>query len=154
MSGCHRYFAYGSNLCVDQMAARCPGARDPRPAVLPDHDWLINERGVATIEQSDGGAVHGVLWHLTDADLEILDRAEGVPSRYRRDRLTVQTPEGDASAWVYIDHRNQPGKPREGYLERIISGALHHGLPGNWVEFLRRWDPAAWPLRNPPPHCS
>ena len=148
MSGSHGYFAYGSNLCVEQMAARCPGARDPRPAVLPDHDWLINRRGVATVEPSDGGAVHGVLWHLTDADLEILDRAEGVPSRYRRDRLTVQTSQGPASAWVYIDHRTDPGKPREGYLERIINGALHHGLPPNWVEFLRRWDPTVWPLRR------
>jgi hypothetical protein len=51
MPGCrHPYFAYGSNLCVRQMALRCPDAGDPRPAVLPDHDWLINQRGVATLE--------------------------------------------------------------------------------------------------------
>ena len=43
----HPYFAYGSNLCVRQMALRCPDAADPHPAVLSDHDWLINERGVA-----------------------------------------------------------------------------------------------------------
>ena len=30
----HPYFAYGSNLCVRQMALRCPDATDPRPAVL------------------------------------------------------------------------------------------------------------------------
>ncbi|MGH3525030.1 MAG: gamma-glutamylcyclotransferase family protein, partial [Mycobacterium sp.] len=41
----HAYFAYGSNLCVRQMAHRCPGASDPRPAMLADHDWLINQRG-------------------------------------------------------------------------------------------------------------
>lgn len=28
----HRYFAYGSNLCVEQMARRCPGASDPMHA--------------------------------------------------------------------------------------------------------------------------
>ena len=39
----HSYFAYGSNLCMRQMARRCPGAVDPRPAMLTDHDWLINE---------------------------------------------------------------------------------------------------------------
>ena len=48
----HYYFAYGSNLCVRQMAHRCPGAVNPRPARLADHDWLINERGVATVEPS------------------------------------------------------------------------------------------------------
>ena len=48
MQASHSYFAYGSNLCVRQMARRCPGAVNPRPAKLSDHDWLINERGVAT----------------------------------------------------------------------------------------------------------
>ncbi|MGE2723542.1 poly-gamma-glutamate hydrolase family protein [Mycolicibacterium pulveris] len=141
----HTYFAYGSNLCVQQMALRCPGAIDPRPALLTDHDWLINERGVATVEPFDGSAVHGVLWRLTDHDLATLDSAEGVPVRYRRDRLTVHTHDGPTKAWVYIDHRVEAGPPRPGYLERIIDGALHHGLPQRWVDFLKRWDPAGWP---------
>ncbi|MDQ2638832.1 MAG: poly-gamma-glutamate hydrolase family protein [Actinomycetota bacterium] len=140
----HTYFAYGSNLCAQQMARRCPGAADPRPAMLADHDWLINERGVATVEPFDGSQVHGVLWRLTDHDLATLDSAEGVPVRYRRDRLTVHTDDGPAEAWVYIDHRVEPGPPRPGYLERIIDGALHHGLPQRWVDFLKRWDPAGW----------
>jgi phage replication-related protein YjqB (UPF0714/DUF867 family) len=141
----HTYFAYGSNLCVRQMARRCPGAVDPRPATLADHDWLINERGVATVEPFDGSQVHGVVWQLTDHDLATLDSAEGVPVRYRRDRLTVHTDDGPYPAWVYIDHRVEPGPPREGYLERIIDGALHHGLPHRWIDFLRRWDPTQWP---------
>jgi phage replication-related protein YjqB (UPF0714/DUF867 family) len=143
----HSYFAYGSNLCVWQMARRCPGAVNPRPAMLADHDWLINERGVATVEPFDGSHVHGVVWQVTDHDLATLDSAEGVPLRYRRDRLTVHTDDGPAEAWVYIDHRIQPGAPRPGYLERVVDGALHHGLPHRWIEFLRRWDPAHWPMR-------
>ncbi|WP_197373069.1 poly-gamma-glutamate hydrolase family protein [Mycolicibacterium baixiangningiae] len=143
----HAYFAYGSNLCVRQMAQRCPDAVDPRPATLSHHDWLINERGVATVEPLHGAEVHGVLWQVSDHDLATLDSAEGVPVRYRRDRLTVHTDEGPAPAWVYIDHRVEPGPPRPGYLDRIIDGALHHGLPHRWVEFLRRWDPMHWPHR-------
>jgi phage replication-related protein YjqB (UPF0714/DUF867 family) len=144
----HTYFAYGSNLCVRQMAQRCPDAVNPRPATLADHDWLINERGVATVERFDGSRVHGVVWQLTDHDLAILDSAEGVPVRYRRNRLTVHTDDGPSEAWVYIDHRVDPGRPRPGYLERIIDGAEHHGLPHRWIEFLRRWDPAHWPRRG------
>src|ERR1700677_2556310 len=83
----HPYFAYGSNLCVRQMALRCPDAADPRPAVLSDHDWLINERGVATVEPFAGNQVHGVLWQLSDHDLATLDSTEGLPVRYRRHRL-------------------------------------------------------------------
>jgi phage replication-related protein YjqB (UPF0714/DUF867 family) len=146
LDGSHSYFAYGSNLCVNQMARRCPSATDPRPAMLADHDWLINERGVATVEPFDGSQVHGVVWQLDDHDLAVLDSAEGVPVRYRRDRLTVHTDAGPAEAWVYVDHRVDPGPPRPGYLERIIDGALHHGLPHRWIEFLRRWDPSQWPV--------
>jgi phage replication-related protein YjqB (UPF0714/DUF867 family) len=140
----HAYFAYGSNLCVRQMAHRCPDAVDPRPATLADHDWLINQRGVATVEEFDGSRVHGVVWQVSDRDLATLDRVEGVPVRYRRDRLTVHTVEGPAEAWVYIDHRVVPGPPRPGYLERIVDGAVHHGLPHRWIEFLHRWDPVHW----------
>lgn len=141
----HPYFAYGSNLCIQQMALRCPDASDPRPAVLADHDWLINERGVATVEPFTGSTVHGVLWWLSDHDLATLDSAEGVPSRYRRDQLIVHTDDGPSPAWVYIDHRTEPGPPRPGYLERIIDGASHHGLPQSWIDFLHRWDPTHWP---------
>jgi phage replication-related protein YjqB (UPF0714/DUF867 family) len=141
----HPYFAYGSNLCVRQMALRCPDAADPRPAVLSDHDWLINQRGVATVEPFAGNEVHGVLWQVTSDDLATLDSAEGVPVRYRRDRLTVHTDDGPSPAWVYIDHRVTPGPPRPGYLPRIIDGAMHHGLPQRWIDFLRRWDVARWP---------
>lgn len=141
----HTYFAYGSNLCVQQMAARCPDAGDPRPAVLSDHDWLINERGVATVEPFAGSEVHGVLWRLSDRDLTVLDSAEGVPVRYRRDMLTVHTESGAETAWVYIDPRLTMGEPRVGYLPRIIDGAIHHGLPQRWIDFLHRWDPTRWP---------
>lgn len=73
----HLYFAYGSNLCARQMAQRCPDAADPRPAVLADHDWLINQRGVATVEPLAGNQVHGVVWRISDGDLATLDSAEG-----------------------------------------------------------------------------
>ncbi|OCB20011.1 replication protein [Mycobacterium malmoense] len=143
----HAYFAYGSNLCVRQMAQRCPDAADPRPAVLSDHDWLINQRGVATVEPCAGNQVHGVVWQISDGDLGTLDSAEGVPVRYRRDRLTVHTDDGPSPAWVYIDHRVTPGPPRPGYLPTIIDGAVQHGLPQRWIDFLRRWDPSRWPRR-------
>src|SRR5271165_370992 len=150
----HAYFAYGSNLCVTQMAQRCPRATNPRPALLAHHDWLINQRGVATIEPFAGTHVHGVLWQVTDHDLATLDSAEGVPVRYRRDRLSVHTDDGPSDAWVYIDHRVEAGAPRPGYLERIIAAAIHHGLPHRWVEFLRRWDPARWPHRMTTPDSA
>src|ERR1700739_1623106 len=111
----HTYFAYGSNLCVRQMARRCPDAANPRRAVLADHDWLINQRGVATVEPLSGTQVHGGIWQLSDPDRAALASAEGLPVRYRRVQLTVQTEDGPSDAWVYIDHRVNLGPPRPGY---------------------------------------
>src|SRR5258708_13854303 len=91
--GRHSYFAYGSNLCARQMAQRCPGAVNPRPAMLADHDWLINERGVATVEPFDGSQVHGVVWQVPDHDPPSLDNAQGVPVRYRPDPPPLHTPD-------------------------------------------------------------
>ncbi len=87
----HPYFAYGSNLCAHQMASLSRTLCAPRPAVLSDHNWLINQRGVATVEPFAGNKVHGVLWQLSERDPVRLDSAEGVPVRYRRERLTVHT---------------------------------------------------------------
>lgn len=136
------------------MTQRCPDAAQPRPAVLTDHDWLINQRGVATVEPLAGNQVYGVVWQISDGDLATLDSAEGVPVRYRRDEMTVHTDDGPASAWVYIDHRVTPGPPRPGYLPKIIDGATQHGLPQRWVDFLRRWDPAGWPSPKSPSACG
>jgi phage replication-related protein YjqB (UPF0714/DUF867 family) len=61
--------------------------------------------------------------------------------------VTVQTDDGPADAWVYVDHRVEAGAPRPGYLERIVAGAVHHGLPQRWLDFLERWDPVNWPRR-------
>lgn len=146
----HNYFAYGSDLDLGRMRRRCPGAADPRPATLADHDWLINTDGVATVERFEGAEVHGALWRVSDADLAALDRAEGDSTR---SLLVVHTEDGPVDAWVYVHHRAEPGPPREGYLDRLIASAHSHGLPSRWLDYLRRWDPVNWPrqLGEPEP---
>src|ERR1044072_3761747 len=126
MGARHFYFAYGSHLCVQQMARRCPDATEPRRALLADHDWLINERGVATVEPFAGSEVHGVLWRLSDRDLATLDSAEGVPAPPGANGLSVSPGQGRWRAGFYTAPRTEAAPPRPGYLERILDGARHH----------------------------
>jgi gamma-glutamylcyclotransferase (GGCT)/AIG2-like uncharacterized protein YtfP len=70
------YFAYGSNLNIEQMAHRCPDARPVNLARL--NDWRLVFRGVLDIEQHKGSKVDGVLWNVTKNCLRSLDRYEGV----------------------------------------------------------------------------
>ena len=57
------YFAYGSNISLDQMAHRCPEAALLGPVFLPNYELRFRGndggRGVATIVPCRG-AEHGV----------------------------------------------------------------------------------------------
>ncbi len=63
------YFAYGSNINLNQMADRCPAAEVVGPVILEDYKLLFrgNYRGtgVATIKPYKGRKVYGLLWNIT-----------------------------------------------------------------------------------------
>ncbi len=52
------YFAYGSNINLDQMEYRCPDAKVVGPVMLDNYELLF--RGCATIAPKDGSTVHGL----------------------------------------------------------------------------------------------
>ena len=56
------YFAYGSNINLDQMAYRCPDAKVVGPVTLEGWELLFRGSGVATIGPKEGSTVHGLLW--------------------------------------------------------------------------------------------
>jgi cation transport regulator ChaC len=142
MAALHQtYFAYGSNMDARQFAERCPASVFEGRAVLPDHRWIITNRGVASVIRSPGHTVHGVLARLTPADEKTLDRREGVASGcYRREFLEVMRGDGTRHlALVYVANDPGEGTPRPGYLERILAGAQHHGLPAAAIAEIESW---------------
>ena len=56
------YFAYGSNINLDQMAQRCPDAQVVGPVTLENYELLFHGNlrgaGVATIAPREGSTVH------------------------------------------------------------------------------------------------
>ena len=58
------YFAYGSNINLDQMQYRCPDATVYGQAVLDNYDLRFRGSGVATVEPKEGACVYGLLWEL------------------------------------------------------------------------------------------
>ena len=122
-----RYFAYGSNMDLDQMAARCPGAKLLGSAVLPNHrivfaGWSYGWGGaVATYEQRAGLCLPGVLWLLTAEDVFALDIAEGVPTVY--DRAFVKVLDDDVREHDALTYRmvrgSRSGRPSFEYVSQI-----------------------------------
>ena len=76
------YFAYGSNMNLDQMEYRCPSAQVVGNVRLEDYRLTFcshnPDRGVATILPEKGSHVDGVLWRITGACEKSLNRYEGL----------------------------------------------------------------------------
>ena len=84
------YFAYGSNLSLEQMAARCPESRYIGLARLHDFRWQINQRGVANVVPKRGSVVEGLCYLLSRGDEARLDKNEGVPIAYVKQQEEVE----------------------------------------------------------------
>ena len=141
------YFAYGSNLDPRTFLGRRrmrPSAT--RKARLDGYRLVFDlpigpgERGVANVAPDPEQHVHGVAYAIGRAQAHWLDRTEGVPRAYRRVDVALEGVGGEAFAgFTYVSSRGQPGrKPSERYMNLLLAGARHHGLPDDYVAWLRR----------------
>ncbi len=81
------------------------------------------------------------MWDLTKEDERSLDSYEGVSKGYyKKHLLNVSQQDGkEVRALVYIATSNKAGKPRQGYLEKIIASAKKVGLSPAYMECLKSW---------------
>lgn len=118
------YIAYGSNLNLEQMAHRCPTAQVVGASMLKN--WRLMFYSVATIERHKGGKVPILVWRIQPRDEQALDRYEGWPCLYCKERLRVTVSGRRIYAFVYI--MNTEGRryctPGRGYLGTIHRGYL------------------------------
>ena len=129
------YFAYGSNMNLDQMAFRCPEAEVVGVVRVDDYRLTFcgsSYAGVATILPQPGSHVDGVLWRISEADEKHLDFYEGFPRLYGKEPIEVTDHNGQKMT-VMVYTMNSPFKeclmpPSEGYLGGIIEGCLQNGL--------------------------
>ena len=127
----HLYFAYGMNTHPDQMAVRCPGAVSLGAAYL--HGYRFVFRIHADVELADYNTVNGVLWQVSDDNLDALDQLEGFPGYYLRQRVWVTNDADDRMvAWVYaMADQDYLQEPSPGYLHLCTEGYIAHGVPTN-----------------------
>ena len=120
------YAAYGSNLHLEQMRYRCPGARPVEAGVIRSHRLLF--RRTADIEPQEGGSVPVGLFRLTRSDELNLDRYAGHPRVYRKTEVAVQTESGLINAMAYVMNRLGEAPPQERYAQCIAAGYEDWGL--------------------------
>ncbi len=137
------YFAYGSNINLDQMAYRCPDAQVMGPVTLKDYELLFRRGGFATIAPKEGAAVPGLLWSITPVCERSLDRYEGYPRFYDKRMVTVRDGEGrslSVMAYIMDERFREPMLPSTTYYNGILEGYQQNGLPV--AELKRAWDHA------------
>ena len=137
------YFAYGSNMDVDAMKARCPRSRPLCVGRLPRHRFFIMQGGYASIARDPRRMVHGVLWDLALSDVRALDAYEDVAGGLyaKTQQPILRATGGSARALVYIGRAQGSDAPRPGYMEHVSAVARAWGLPDAYVRELAALTP-------------
>ena len=139
MNNSQLYFSYGMNTNQDEMAYRCPGAQSLGHARLIDHAFRFATH--ADVVPCKGSFVDGVLWSITDQDLDHLDQLEGYPTYY--DRAQVRVSQGSRIV-LALCYSMQPGRsdsaPSDSYMNMVLEGYKQHNVPTehlwNFVELV------------------
>lgn len=132
------YIAYGSNLNIRQMLARCPGARIIGTSEVEGYRLLFKGSKTGsylTIEPQEGASVPVAAWSVTAEDEEALDRYEGFPAFYYKKEMVLPI-KGIKSGkvrrrkvFVYIMHEDRPlGIPSRYYMETCQQGYRSFGF--------------------------
>ena len=124
------YFAYGSNINLDQMAHRCPDAKPLGPVTLDNYELLFRGRGdgggFATIAPCEGGQVQGLLWEITPQCERSLDIYESYPRFYDKQTVSVRDRQGvDYQVMAYVmtgELSRNPAAPSQHYYAGIAEG--------------------------------
>jgi hypothetical protein len=139
------YFAYGSNLDVNQMKRRCPESKIKVAGYLRGYrlnfTWYSPGwgGGVADVVVDTQKVVWGVAYELTIKDLELLDFYEGYPEIYTRFQTSIETSMGTLNdVRVYsVVNKSTFILPAREYLEIIKRGADRFEFPDDYRLFLK-----------------
>jgi hypothetical protein len=145
------YFAYGSSMSTKRFSERLGwdaayvtqwiATTQPRKCELKGYRLAFNkpddanpQAGTANIVRDANGTVEGVLYQLTPAALDFLDRSE---KGYRRESVKV-TLGSEIEALSYVAITTKEGlKPTPEYFEQVLHGGREHGLSDAYLDSLQ-----------------
>lgn len=145
-----QYFAYGSNMLTRRLTAA-----DRAPSAKPVGIGYVEGRRLTFDKVSKDGSgkcdaektgektdrVYGVIFEIDFTEKTALDEAEGLGKGYAEECVEVVTPAGKVPLKPYIATKKESGlRPYHWYKVIIVVGAVEHGLPRDYVEWLRAFE--------------
>lgn len=128
------YWAYGSNLSVDQMRRRCPRAEHAGSFTVTGARLVF--RGVADVVVEEGSLCPGGLWKITPACERALDQFEGVSSGlYLKKYFKVRRNKHVYKCLFYqMASERGVAPPSESYVDIIVRGYRDFGLDLDYLD--------------------
>ncbi|MFC1844254.1 gamma-glutamylcyclotransferase family protein [Thermodesulfobacteriota bacterium] len=136
------YFSYGSNMSSLRLLERAPSATFLSIATLKEYRLLFHKKSKDgsgkcdaedTAEQND--YVMGVVFAMSAADKEELDRKECHGFGYKEKTVTVTLENGDrieASTYFAVE-TDASLTPYSWYKEHVLRGARENNLPHEYI---------------------
>ena len=151
------YFAYGPNMNLADFGNWCELRKvrhlrifTKQPAILRDFKLVFDhyssdfQCGIANLRPTPGEMVEGVIFNISDEDLWIIKKKNGVPGIYEEhvDPVTVyqydETPVRPIKFFTIPEERCKPDlKPSKAYLQIIIDGAKAEKLHPEYIAKLQ-----------------
>lgn len=138
------YLAYGSNLDMEQMMMRCPGARRRGYGSIENYELLYKGSKTGsylTIEPKAGSHVPVGVFTVTPDDERRLDHYEGFPRFYYKKEIKIKIwdevleKHRKVDAFVYIMHEDRKlGIPSAFYVATCTQGYLDFGFDLDLLE--------------------
>lgn len=127
------------------MRERCPESVLIGKAVLKDYRIAFTifspkrKCGCADVINSAGDEVWGLLYTVSESDLENLDKAEHHPIKYRRSIAAVEDMSGNtyqAEVYKVVEREGEFLKPSKHYLGLMTGAAKDFDFPADYQEAL------------------
>lgn len=140
------YFSYGSFMNTKNLKRHCPSAIVVGRADLLNYEVQFNfmshdyQCGVTGAEFAPGKITHGVLFEVSETDMQHLDLIEEVPEEnYYRETVLVVDAQGQYQrADLYrTSHPQGPYRTSQAYLQHMLQGAQEHDLPAAYIAELQ-----------------
>lgn len=145
MSKVFHYFAYGSNMYMQRLGDRCPGAEMLFVAELKGYEFQMTQRrlngyGAADIVAKPGERVLGIVYMIPVEQKDTLRKAEGCPGAYVEEDIKVMnlitSQTVDVITYTVRKKKSPPVETTLGYREFVLRGAREWNLPEDYIEEL------------------
>jgi gamma-glutamylcyclotransferase (GGCT)/AIG2-like uncharacterized protein YtfP len=129
------------------MQKLCPQAVLIGVGYLPDYQLVFTthieqrSRGGADVVPQAGAEVWGLVYQISDAELDAMDANKLYPEIYDRIEVPIQLRDRQAttSAWTYVmqDKQKSFATPTADYVQLLLTAAQANGFPTTYQEYLR-----------------